>query len=179
MRAAGPDPFKLFIAALVSHDLTLWLGRSTFPFEWWAQAAGELSTASFKGVLGALHAQSTGAMAGSSGGLVSLAVMVMGLITALATSTSSSGEVPATAGSCAALLMSSADFRADLRSALQHVQLAVVLLEAAIKALAVGMLSPSRQARAFRSDRRLAEALLAKLAADAHLQRVRCRSGWC
>ena len=86
------------------------------------------------------------------------------------------------ARACATVLLSPADCRADLRSALQHNDLlADLMTTCAIKLLAVDSLSPlpRGQLLAFHSDRRLLEALLAKLAADASPQRVRCHSGCC
>ena len=85
----------------------------------------------------------------------------------------------AVARACAALLLGSADFRADLAAALTHGEEEVASLALAAQvAISMDEERPgSAQARAFRSDRRLVEALLARLVADAGASEVRGSEG--
>ena len=99
--------------------------------------------------------------------VVAQADMVQMMLAALYTRVGSS-QGAAVARACAALLLSSADFRADLVQVLRHrPEIAPGWVGAAQAALLIDDLSPSAQGRGFSSDAQVAEALLARLAAGA------------
>ena len=137
--------------------------------DWWEPAAGAITAAGFRAALGGLHQLLAEAASGLSGAqavmLDAQAGMVQMMLFALRARVGSS-QGAAVARVCAALLLSSADFRADLVQVLMHrPRIAPRWTAAAQVALAIDDLSPSAHGRGFRSDAQVAEALLARLAA--------------
>ena len=153
----------------------------------WEPAAGAITAAGFRAALGTLHQLLAETPPGPSGAqeellLATQAGMVQMMLAALYARVGSS-QSAAVARVCAALLLSSADFRADLVQVLRHRPgIALAWVGAAQTALRIDDLRPSAQGLEFSSDAQVAEALLARLAAGcgagAQVGAVRGAAGW-
>ena len=171
LRAAGADPVRLQAAAVLSGRFVGSFQTSDLKAEreWWQAAVSEVTAASFGAALAALHTLSTPAALAASPNspprrLVAVGHMVYRLLLALHYRSSGGGEV-AVARACAALLLSSADFRAGLVGLLQRQQLHPTGTWAAAAEAALMINAVSPQARDFSCSQPLVDALLASLAA--------------
>ena len=170
LRAAGTVPARLDVAAGVSR-LVLSRDGSTVA-EWWGQAAGEATAASFKTTLGLLHKRFSSDLVKSclpstpSNYLLAVSDMVAGLLHAWAMQQQCGQEATIVARVCAALVLASPDFRADLLWLLQHkAQPAGKWVATATAALYIDGGSASTQV--FVCDGQVVEALVDRLAAGA------------
>ena len=140
--------------------------------EWWGQAVGEVTAASFKTTLGLLHEHFSidleKSFLPSSPSILLRAVfdMVDGLLRAWAAHKQCGQEATIVARVCAALVLASPDFRADLLWLLQHkAQPAGKWVATATAALYIDGGSASTQV--FVCDGQVVEALVDRLAAGA------------